>query len=223
MIVNFDPKIEKYEFVNLKCPRAVAFADFNFFGESLLNEEFNNALNVFDIVYCDGYWLYTLLKVLGKNVVYKPGPEFFKDFIKKHKKITILSKYSESLLSEVLEGDFLNVVELPFVNSVDEFDYVEISKLIFYDHVFVSIGCPKQELFINRIIQYLPDHVTLYAIGAAIDFSLGKESRAPVAVQMLRLEFFWRLIISGRKQWKKWKNIPIVLIWFTRKLLLKIF
>ena len=219
----YDPKIEKYSVGSFQKPRAVAFADFNFFGQSLLNKEFNRALKIFDVIYCDGYWLYTLLKYLGHNVVYKPGPAFFNEFVKNHKKFTILSKYSESQIEEGLGGNDLNIVELSFVDNIDEFEYEKISKQIHYRHIFVSIGCPKQELFIDRIVRLLPDGVTLYAVGAAIDFYLGKEKRAPSLIQILRLEFFWRLIISGRKQFKKWKNVPIVLIWFTKKLLLKIF
>jgi UDP-N-acetyl-D-mannosaminuronic acid transferase (WecB/TagA/CpsF family) len=219
----FDPRIEKYEFSRLNRPKAVAFADLNFFGQSLLNEEFNSALKVFDVIYCDGYWLYKVLKILGNNVVYKPGPLFFNEFAKNNKKFTILSKYSESQICELLRCNDLNIVELPFVNNVDEFEYLRISKLITCDHIFVSIGCPKQELFIDRIIRHLPEGVTLYAVGAAIDFSLGKEKRAPHFIQRLRLESVWRLIISGRKQWKKWKKVPIVLIWFIKRLLLKIF
>ena len=218
----FDPRLEKYEFSKLNRPKAIAFADLNFFGQSLQNKDFNSALKVFDVIYCDGYWLYTLLKFLGNNVVYKPGPTFFNEFTKNHNKLTILSKYSESQICGFLRSNDLNIVELPFVNNVDEFEYVRISKLITCDHIFVSLGCPKQELFIDRIIRYLPEGVTLYAVGAAVDFSLGKEKRAPNFIQSLRLEFVWRLIISGRKQWKKWKKVPIVLIWFTKKLLRKI-
>lgn len=219
----FDPKIEKYKFSKLASPKAVAFADFNFFGQSLLNKEFNSALEVFDFIYCDGYWLYTLLRLLGNDVTYKPGPTFFNEFTKKHKELTILSKYKEAQMFEGLSCNSLNIVELPVVNDIDEFEFEKISDLIIYNHVFVSLGCPKQELFIDRIMQYLPEGVTLYAVGAAIDFSLGKENRAPRFVQSLRLEFFWRLIVSGKKQWKKWKNVPIVLTWFTKKLLLRIF
>lgn len=219
----YDPKIEKYSFSSFQKPRAVAFADFNFFGQSLLNKEFNKAIDVFDIIYCDGYWLYIILKSLGFNVVYKPGPIFFIEFVKNHTKFAILSKYSKLEIDTILGINSLNVVELPFVDNVEDFYFEELSKLIVSDEIFVSLGCPKQELFIDRIIQYLPEDVTLYAIGAAIDFYLGKEKRAPHAIQRLRLEFVWRLIISWRKQWKKWKKVPIVLIWFTKKLLLKTF
>ena len=218
-----DPKIRKYEHSKFENPRAIAFSDFNFFGQSLVNKEFNEAIDVFDIIYCDGYWLYISLRSLGFNVVYKPGPLFFTEFAKKNIKFTVLSKYSQADIDKVFGINRLNVVELPFVDNVDDFNFEGLSKLIECEDIFVSIGCPKQEFFICKIIPYLPEGVTLYAVGAAIDFSLGKEKRAPQLIQILRLEFLWRLIISVRKQWKKWKNVPKVLIWFIKKLLLKIF
>lgn len=216
-----DPKIKTYELYKLTKPKAVAFSDLNFFGQSLVNKEFNKAIDVFDIIYCDGYWLYLMLKSLGFNVLYKTGPAFFTEFLQNHKKFAVLSKYSQSEIDEVSDVNILNAVELPFVDNVEDFKFEELSKLITCDHIFVSIGCPKQELFIDRLIRYLPEGVTLYAVGAAIDFYLGKEKRAPHLVQILRLEFLWRLIISPEKQWKKWKTVPIVLIWFTKKLWLK--
>lgn len=218
----YDPKIEKYSVGSFQKPRAVAFADFNFFGQSLLNKEFNKAIDVFDIIYCDGYWLYIILKSIGFNVVYKPGPIFFTEFVKNHTKFAILSKYSQLEIDTILGINSLNVVELPFVDNVEDFNFEELSKLIVSDDIFVSIGCPKQELFIDRIIQYLPRNATCYAIGAAVDFSLGKEKRAPSIIQWMRIEFLWRLMVSRRKQWKKWKSVPVVLSWFIKKLFLKI-
>ncbi len=218
-----DPKLEKYEFSQECHPRAVAFADFNFFGQSLLSKEFSKAIEVFDIIYCDGYWLYVLLKSLNFKVIYKPGPLFFKKFAEDHSGFIILSKYNQSDIDEVFGKNKLIAVELPFVDDVDDFNFKELSGFLLSDHIFVSLGCPKQELFIERIIKYLPNRVTCYAVGAALDFTLGREIRAPDAIQRLRLEFLWRLIISRRKQWKKWKNVPVVLIWYIKKLIKKIF
>jgi len=220
-----DPKINRYEFSELtKKPRAVAFADLNFFSQSLLYEEFSEAIGYFDIIYCDGYWLYRMLRFFGYKVVYMPGPEFFNKFIKAESNIALLSKYKRFEIPEVLRYENLNIITLPFVQEVNEFNFTKLANLVDgCPDIFVSLGCPKQELFISRIIKHVPEGSSFYAVGAAVDFWLGKEKRAPRIFNKLHLEFFWRLIVARRKQLKKWKNFPIVLIWFIKNLFLKIF
>ena len=135
-----------------------------------------------------------------------------------------MSKYSYFDLGLDKNLDGTKIIKVPFVEDVDDFDYNAIMDLVKNDeYLFVSLGCPKQEIFISNLSALLNKNIKLYAVGAAVDFYFGKEFRAPKVFQILHLEFLWRLIISHTKQTKKWILIPKTLMWFTRRLMKQIF
>ena len=67
--------------------------------------------------------------------------------------------------------------------------------------VFVSLGCPKQELWMaehrNRI------HAVMIGVGAAFDYHAGTIKRAPKVMQDLGLEWLHRLISEPRRLWRR--------------------
>jgi UDP-N-acetyl-D-mannosaminuronic acid transferase (WecB/TagA/CpsF family) len=208
-----DPKLHKYISLKPNEFSVIGFADFNFFAESLSNVDFNQALDVFDKIYCDGYWLYRILRFFNYNVEYYPGPNYFLNFVKEGHSGIVLSKYCFVDL-KTNSGLNISMVQLPFFDDVDEFNFEEIVENINRnEHIFVSLGCPKQEIFISKLKCLLGPQYNLYAVGAAIDFFLDKELRAPLFIQRLRIEFFWRLIVSFKKQSKKWVKFPKIILW----------
>jgi exopolysaccharide biosynthesis WecB/TagA/CpsF family protein len=213
-----DPRLEKYTKEMSRMPRAVGFADLNFFSQSLYNEEFNSSLELFDFIYCDGYWLYRMLKTLGYKVSYTPGPTFFKNYIKTNSNFTLLSKYSSEDLPLNVFNQGHTFVQLPFVKNVEDFEYDKIANSIPKGQdIFVSLGCPKQEIFLSRLLALIPEGCTCYAIGAAVDFHLGTEKRAHFIFILLRIEFIWRLMFSSKKQFKKWMHFPKAIRWFLNR------
>ena len=119
-------------------------------------------------------------------------------------------KFSEGDILKVnlKEGKVIKVLdemlymELPFCRA-DEFDYESIARIVNRhkpDIIWVSLGAPKQEIFMNMLKPYL-HHGVLIAIGAAFKFYCGKgERRAPQWMINNHLEFFYRIIHSPRKQ-----------------------
>lgn len=65
------------------------------------------------------------------------------------------------------------------------------------DVVFVCLGSPKQELWIARRRDRLPQGVYL-GVGAAVDFAAGHVPRAPQLAQQTGLEWLWRLAHDRR-------------------------
>jgi N-acetylglucosaminyldiphosphoundecaprenol N-acetyl-beta-D-mannosaminyltransferase len=92
--------------------------------------------------------------------------------------------------------------ELPF-RDVDNFDYPAIAKHIDDDGadiIWVSLGAPKQEIFMSRLKPYLHRGVMI-AVGAAFKFYSGvAERRAPEWMIRTHLEFLYRLISDPKKQ-----------------------
>jgi N-acetylglucosaminyldiphosphoundecaprenol N-acetyl-beta-D-mannosaminyltransferase len=71
------------------------------------------------------------------------------------------------------------------------------------DIVFVCLGAPKQELWVESRREYLPDAIYIGA-GAALDFAAGVQRRAPRLLQRVGLEWVWRLMFSPRRLWRRY-------------------
>ncbi|MCB5364559.1 WecB/TagA/CpsF family glycosyltransferase [Pusillimonas sp. CC-YST705] len=69
--------------------------------------------------------------------------------------------------------------------------------------VFVCLGLPKQERWALHHAALLPGGV-LMCVGAAMEFALGLQSRAPMRVQRLGLEWLWRLLSNPRHLWRRY-------------------
>ncbi|MFA6304710.1 MAG: WecB/TagA/CpsF family glycosyltransferase [Patescibacteria group bacterium] len=62
------------------------------------------------------------------------------------------------------------------------------------DILFVAMGAPKQDFFIQQILPQLPQVKLAMGVGGAFDFISGKAKRAPLIYQDLGIEWLFRLI-----------------------------
>jgi N-acetylglucosaminyldiphosphoundecaprenol N-acetyl-beta-D-mannosaminyltransferase len=68
--------------------------------------------------------------------------------------------------------------------------------------VFVGLGCPLQEKFAYNHRDKIK--AVLICVGAAFDFHSGNKKMAPVWMQRLSLEWFFRLREEPRRLWKRY-------------------
>lgn len=82
--------------------------------------------------------------------------------------------------------------------------------------VFVGLGAPKQEFFIERLsLSLRPDQIgtrddtpiVLMSVGGSFDMISGRTPRAPRAIQAIHLEWLWRLI---RQPWRLRRQLCLV-------------
>jgi N-acetylglucosaminyldiphosphoundecaprenol N-acetyl-beta-D-mannosaminyltransferase len=87
------------------------------------------------------------------------------------------------------------------------------------DIVFVGLGMPKQERWIDAHRDQLPG-VVLAGVGAAFDFFAGRVKQAPKWMQKAGLEWFFRLLIEPRRLWKRYVicNPLFILLWGMQRL-----
>lgn len=88
--------------------------------------------------------------------------------------------------------------------------------------LLLALGTPKQEKWYQRYKNILEPNVTI-GVGAAIDFLAGEQMRAPLIVQQIGLEWFYRLTQDPHRLWKRylWRDmlfIPIFLKFLIRRL-----
>jgi len=61
------------------------------------------------------------------------------------------------------------------------------------DVLFVALGAPKQELFLNEYLSKTSTVKIAMGVGGAFDFWAGKVKRAPQILKNFHLEWLWRL------------------------------
>lgn len=65
--------------------------------------------------------------------------------------------------------------------------------------LIVGLGAPKQEIWLARWRHALPEVKLLLGVGATIDYEAGEVTRAPVWMQRVRLEWFYRVVTEPRR------------------------
>lgn len=68
--------------------------------------------------------------------------------------------------------------------------------------VFVSLGCPKQELWMAEHRGRI--QAVMIGVGAAFDYHAGTIQRAPLWMQQRGLEWLYRLCSEPRRLWKRY-------------------
>lgn len=85
--------------------------------------------------------------------------------------------------------------------------------------VWVSLGCPKQELWMAA--QRGRINAVMVGVGAAFDYHAGTIRRAPVWMQRFGLEWFHRLASEPRRLWRRYLVTNSLFIWGAAKQLLR--
>ena len=163
---------------------------------------------------CDSNWVPVYLKrIYGIQYEQYCGSDIFKDIVSSRKyRMIFLGTRRETLdgLKRELtkmnpDVDGMSFVELPF-RKVEEFDYPGIAEMIAADGakiIWVALGAPKQEKFMNRLLPYLKQGVMI-SVGAAFKFYSGTaEKRCPEWMQRHHMEFLFRIFQDPRKQLKR--------------------
>jgi N-acetylglucosaminyldiphosphoundecaprenol N-acetyl-beta-D-mannosaminyltransferase len=88
------------------------------------------------------------------------------------------------------------------LTTAEESELVERVRSAKPDIVWIGLGTPRQDLFIDRFRDRLG--TTLIAIGAAFDFISGSKRQAPVWMQRHGLEWVFRLATEPRRLWRRY-------------------
>ncbi|AFY93873.1 WecB/TagA/CpsF family glycosyltransferase [Chamaesiphon minutus] len=85
--------------------------------------------------------------------------------------------------------------------------------------LFVGIGCPRQEIWMARHQDRIP--AVMLGVGAAFNFYSGRVKHAPLWMQKIGLEWFFRLLMEPRRLWKRYlKQNPRFIFLFLQQLIL---
>lgn len=204
----------------------ICVVDGNVMAMTRKREDYREIVNRADVNLCDGSSIAKMAGVIhGKKLSSYTGPDLFCSYIRKPLRHIIIgnteenrTKLQEKLIREGYDHT-INTVALPF-QGVDEFDYEEIAGEVNSfepDIIWVSLGAPKQEIFIGNLYPYIEQGV-LIAIGAAINMFAGgkKNRRSPDLFRKLHMEWLYRVAQEpkriGKRAWGYFKVIPGMVI-----------
>lgn len=178
------------------------------------NDDYLKVVNGGLFAICDSSWVPLYLKTIyGIKYEQYCGADIFRDIVSARKYRMIFmgtnQKTLDGLQKEIMalnpDVKDMKFIELPF-RDVEDFDYPGIAKMIEEDGakiIWVALGAPKQERFMNRLLPHLKSGVML-GVGAVFKFYSGTdESRCPKWIQKNHMEFLYRIYQDPKKQLKR--------------------
>jgi N-acetylglucosaminyldiphosphoundecaprenol N-acetyl-beta-D-mannosaminyltransferase len=184
------------------------------------DSEFLSIYETADYKLCDSKILYYVSRFLGTPIKEKiSGSDFFPAFCKYHKdneniKVFLLGAkqgvalQAQENLNAKLGREIVVGAHSPsfgFEKNEEECQkIIEIIKNSGATVLAVGVGAPKQEKWIYKYKDQLPNIKIFLAIGATIDFEAGNKKRAPKWVTEIGLEWLHRLLSEPKRLWKRY-------------------
>lgn len=202
-------------------PGYVCVCDSSVLSRTYNEPEYRKVINGAFVNSCDGSSICTLAtKLYGGKLESVNGPEIFAKYTRIPYKQVILGNTDEivamvraKLKEEGVDVSHITHMQLPFC-KVDEFDYKGIAEEINregYDIIWVSLGNPKQEIFMSKILPYLKKGV-MFGIGAALNFWVGDLTLPKFHIGPMRFIWLTRLFQDPVRQikmnWIVLKTLP---------------
>lgn len=179
------------------------------------NPELKESVNSADIINADGQavvWASRLVKKPLKERV--AGIDLFVNLIqtahdKNHTIFLLGAKQEvvEKVKDRIAKEYSLNVIA-GFANGY--FKKEEEAKIIAQivdskpQMLFVAMTSPKKEIFLHQNKEALKEVNFIMGVGGSFDVFSGKIMRAPVLLQKIGMEWFFRLIQDPRRMWKRY-------------------
>jgi N-acetylglucosaminyldiphosphoundecaprenol N-acetyl-beta-D-mannosaminyltransferase len=184
------------------------------------NEKFRTILNASLVNSCDGSYVALLAsKIHGKRLKEYIGPDFFNKFIYKPYPQFVLGNTEEvfnkikgKLESAGNDTSNLFFIPLPY-KGVNEFDYDGIAAQINRIHprfIWVSLGAPKQEKFMSKLLPHI-DKGVMIGVGAALNYFTGEVKDIPNWARKTHSIWLYRVFTEPKKQLKRCKEILLAL------------
>ena len=116
-------------------------------------------------------------------------------------------KYSNKIIAGYRNGYFDNNEEKILIDQIIK------SKA---NLLFVAMTSPKKEIFLNKYKIELKSVNLIMGVGGSFDVISGEVKRAPLFMQKIGLEWFYRFIQEPRRMWKRYLigNLKFIIIIF---------
>lgn len=197
------------------------------------DSEFVKAYEKADFRICDSQILMYAAKFLGTPIKAKiSGSDLFPLFCEHHRdnqdiKIFLLGgadgipQQAQQNINQRIGRQIVVDAHSPsFGFEKDEAECQKILTLIRQSSanvLVIGVGAPKQEKWIAKYYNQLPNINIFMGVGAAIDFEAGNKPRAPEFISNLGLEWLFRLLLEPKRLWKRYLLQDIPFFWLLLK------
>ena len=185
------------------------------------NDHFRSAVNGADLVLADGVGINLPAFLQGEKLNARiPGVDFSEYILAYAQEMDLeiflavrndgLSTYVETKAAILIRYPRLRIhgcdVDIHSSRSL-----ANAQRKVRGDIVFANFGTPIQDIFLSQL-RYLPQQTIRLGIGVGgtFDFWTGKQTRAPIFIQKIGLEWLFRLILQPRRRFKRTFNYVIV-------------
>lgn len=170
------------------------------------NIEFQAAINNANLIIPDGTGIVWLLKIKGIETQRIAGidlAEILLYLANKNKRKVAIFGGKKNILERCINNFRDRFPDIDFVKAVDGYrnDDENIARDIKEkspDIIFVGLGAPRQDIWINKYSDLFPKSI-LIGIGGSIDIWSGKKPRAPMWIRKMNFEWLFRLIIDPKR------------------------
>ena len=226
---------EVSEVLNTSTSSKVAICNANTLVRSVRDQNIENLINNFTIKTPDGFPVAKALSILTKKKFsrvdgYNVFLQTIKDGLDKDKKHYFFGNNSTTtlLMIDKLITMFPGIKIVghicPEFLSGDELvaKYKTVFETIDADIVWVSLGFPKQEVFIDKLCNEIKLSTNFVGIGAVFEWVAGTKIKAPEWVANLGLEWILRLIQEPRRLFKRYLiDNTLFILYFLRQVFFK--
>lgn len=194
------------------------------------NPELRESVNSADIINADGQAVVWASKLVRKPIKERvAGIDLFINLIqyahKKNQTIFLLGATQEIVekVKNRISKEYSPNVVAGYVNGYfEKEEEAEIIEQIVSSKpqmLFVAMTSPKKELFLFRNREALSKVNFIMGVGGSFDVYSGNLQRAPVFLQKIGMEWFFRLIQDPRRMWKRYLigNAKFVALVFREK------
>ena len=198
--------------------KTIAVCNTNTLVRSYKDSELQNKINAFKIRVPDGFPVAKASNIIYKNEQKRvDGYNIFHRTLEKGLKNNLTHYFfgSDELIIKKLKSELLkkypNLIILghtcpPYLNYEELVHNEFVNDLIEKkpDIVWVSLGFPKQEEFIDLLLKNNNLDSNFAAVGAVFEWSAGTKIKAPEILANIGLEWIFRLIQEPRRLFKRY-------------------
>ena len=211
----------------------VAICNANTLVRSVKNLEIRDSINSFSIKTPDGFPVAKALSFLSKNKFprvdgYKLFLQTISDGLQANTRHYFFGNNEKTTLEMIknLKNKFPNINISGYICpenlSADDLASKYKDKFIKIDAdiVWVSLGFPKQELFIEKIYNEINPDTNFVGIGGVFEWVAGTKVKAPEWLANIGLEWLFRLIQDPKRLYKRYLiDNTLFIVYFLRQVL----
>jgi N-acetylglucosaminyldiphosphoundecaprenol N-acetyl-beta-D-mannosaminyltransferase len=215
-----------------KVGKRVCAANVHMVMETYDNPKFAEVVNQADLVTPDGMPLVWGLRALGiKDASRVCGPYLTLSVCAAAAQIKLpialyggteksLIDFTDFLVEKYPDIQIACQISPPFRALTPEEDIAYTAQIVASGAqiLFVGIGCPRQEIWMAEHQDRIS--AVMLGVGAAFNFHSGHVKHAPQLMQIIGLEWLFRLIMEPRRLWKRYfRQNPRFIFLFLKQLL----